>query len=217
MNTLYADSILKYFGEKKILQDISLRVKSGEIVGLLGRNGSGKSTLLKIIFGTESAETRYIKIGNKIIRNQIGQTRGIAYLPQQHFLPDIKISKLISLFCSPKNSEVIHKNLFIKKILFQKPNNLSSGELRFLEILLILYSDHEFVLLDEPFHNLSPIITDEIKAVIKSISKEKGILITDHSFRDILEISNRIYLLSDTILKPIENESQLKQLGYLKS
>lgn len=217
MSKLHIDSIIKSYGTNKILQDIFLYCETGEIVGLLGKNGSGKSTLLKIIFGTENADSKYIKIANKIIHNQHDRFKHLAYLSQHHYLPqNIKVSKLISLFCSPKNIEIIKENPSINKILFQKPRECSSGELRFLEILLILYSENEFILLDEPFPSLSPIIIEELKLMIKNISKEKGIIITDHRFQDVMEISNRIYLLSNTNLKPIENENQLKQFGYLK-
>lgn len=217
MSRLHIDSIVKNYGTSKILQDIFLYCETGEIVGLLGRNGSGKSTLLKIIFGIESAETSYIKIGNKVIQNQLDRFGRLAYLSQHHFLPqNIKVSKLISLFCSKKNIEIIKENLSIKKILSQKPRELSSGELRYLETLLILYSDNDFILLDEPFHSLSPIVVEELKLIIKNISKEKGIIITDHRFQDVMEISNRMYLLSNTSLKPIKNVNELKKFGYLK-
>lgn len=217
MSKLHVDSIVKNYGTSKVLQDIFLSCETGEIIGLLGRNGSGKSTLLKIIFGIENAETSYIKIDNKVIRNQSDRFKCLAYLSQHHFSPqNIKISKLISIFCSQENIKIINENSFIKKIISQKPRDLSSGELRLLETLLILYSDNKFILLDEPFHSLSPIIVEELKLIIKAISKEKGIIITDHRFQDVIEISNRIHLLSNGCLKIIENKDQLKQYEYLR-
>lgn len=201
---------------KKILGGIYLGVETGEIVGLLGRNGSGKSTLLKIISGNETAQTSYLKIGEKIIQNQWQRKGLIAYLPQYSFLPkNIRTEKLIPIFCSEENSEKLRNHPLIQPFLYSKIRELSGGEIRIVEILLILFSEAKFILLDEPFHSLSPKACDEIKIMIQNASKEKGIILTDHSYKNILEISDEIYLLKDTKINRIGSEKDLKFYHYL--
>lgn len=103
MNKLHVDSVTKAYNKKVVLSDVFMSCKKGEIKGLIGRNGSGKSTLLKIIFGTEIPDFKFIKIGNKVIKNVSDGRNLINYLPQDNFLPNnISIKSLINLFLSKK-------------------------------------------------------------------------------------------------------------------
>lgn len=215
MNKLHIDSITKSFGERDILKDIYLNCKTGNISGLLGRNGSGKSTLFQIIFGSIKGDTQYIKLNNTILQNQFDRKNKIAYLPQYSFLPkNIKIKNLIDLFCDKENSTKISQSEFIQPFLNETPNTLSGGELRIVEVLLIIYSKAEFILLDEPFHSLSPKVVAEIKTIIKQ-QTDKGFIISDHQYHDVLDISDDIFLLSDGYLKPIKDLTELKRFNYL--
>lgn len=215
MSKLHIDSITKSFGEKDILKDIYLSCETGTISGLLGRNGCGKSTLFQIIFGSIKGDTQYIKLNNTILQNQFDRKNRIAYLPQHSFLPkNIKIRKLIDLFCDKENSTKISQSEFIQPFLNETPNTLSGGELRIVEVLLIIYSKAEFILLDEPFHSLSPKVITEIKTIIKQ-QTNKGFIISDHQYHDVLDISDDIFLLSDGHLKPIKDLTELKRFNYL--
>lgn len=215
MSKLHIDSITKSFSEKDILKDIYLSCETGTISGLLGRNGCGKSTLFQIIFGTVKGETSYIKLNNTILKDQSDRKNRIAYLPQYSFLPrNIKIKNLIKLFCDKENSVKISRSEFIQPFLNETPNTLSGGELRIVEVLLIIYSKAEFILLDEPFHSLSPKVVTEIKTIIKQ-QTHKGFIISDHQYHDVLDISDDIFLLSDTYLKPIKDLTELKRFNYL--
>ncbi|WP_159477514.1 ATP-binding cassette domain-containing protein [Chryseobacterium sp. 18068] len=215
MSKLHIDSITKSFGEKDILKDIYLSCETGNISGLLGRNGSGKSTLFQIIFGTIKGDTQYIKFNDIILKNQSDRKNRIAYLPQHSFLPkNIKIKNLIDLFCDKENSAKISQSKFIQPFLNETPNTLSGGELRIVEVLLIIYSKAEFILLDEPFHSLSPKIITGIKTIIKQ-QTDKGFIISDHQYHDVLDISDDIFLLSDGHLKPIKDLTELKRFNYL--
>ncbi|KUJ55056.1 ATP-binding cassette domain-containing protein [Chryseobacterium aquaticum] len=216
MSKLHVDSITKSFGKQKILQDIFLSCETGEILGILGRNGSGKSTLFEIIFGTLKEETQFIKFNEIILKNQSDGKNRISYLPQNSFLPkNIKIKKLTELFCNDENAAELLNSKLIQPFINEIPRNLSGGELRILEVLLIIYSKAEFILLDEPFHSLSPKIVSEIKNLIKEQSKNKGFIISDHQFQDVLDVSNKIYLLSNSYLKPIKDLTELKRFNYL--
>jgi len=172
------DSVMKSFGIKQVLTDVFLTCGPGEILGLLGRNGAGKSTLLKIIFGSLTADQKFIKIGNKIIDGLYDTRNLVNYLPQDHFLPNhIKVTTIISLFCDKENASIIKGNALIKEMLCKKSSQLSGGEKRLLEILLIIYSNAKYILIDEPFNGIAPIYKEEIKRVIKEQSKSKGFII----------------------------------------
>lgn len=216
MSTLHIDSITKSFGEKKVLQDIFLSCETGKISGILGRNGCGKSTLFQIVFGTLKGDTQFIKLNDIILKNQFDRKNRIAYLPQYSFLPkNVKVENLIKLFCNNENYQTLKDLNIIKPLLDATPNKLSGGEVRLLETLLIIYSSAEFVLLDEPFHSLSPKMVSAVKDIIKEQSKLKGFIISDHLYQDVLEVSDEIYLLSDTYLKPIKDLTELQRFNYL--
>lgn len=216
MSKLHVDSITKSFNERKILQDIYIGCETGQIMGLLGRNGSGKSTLLKIIFGVEHGDTQFIKYDNKILKSISDRKNRISYLPQDLFLPKyIKIKNLIPLFCNQKNTELLFTSEFVQPFLDQKPKILSKGEQRIIETLMVIYSEADFILLDEPFHSLSPKVTEELKKNIRQQSSYKGFIISDHNFKDVLDISDCIYLLSGGHLKQIQDLSELQRYNYL--
>ena len=216
MNILHVDSVSKSYDNKKILSDIYLTSKKGEIVGLIGRNGSGKSTLLKIIFGIEKCDNKFIKIGDKVINNVANGRTLINYLPQENFLPNnIKIKSLINLFLPKDNRSELINNDYIKPLLHKKNQELSGGEKRIVEILLIIHSNAEFILLDEPFNGVSPIIRTYIINYIKKMKPSNGYIITDHDYENVLNLADKIMFLKDGTLKEINNRKQLVDLGYL--
>ncbi len=215
MCNLYVDSLTKSFGNKQLLTDVYLTCRRGEIVGLLGRNGVGKSTLLQIIFGLSSADSKFVKVGDKRLENLFDSKYLIGYLPDKHFLPNnVKIATLINIICDEKNQKRLKVNTLINSCLNKYHNQLSGGERRIIEIFLILYSKNKFILLDEPFKGIDPLHKNEITSIIKELSKEKGIIITDHDYRTVLEISNKILLLKDGGLRHISNPGELNIYGF---
>ncbi|MCD1118318.1 ATP-binding cassette domain-containing protein [Chryseobacterium turcicum] len=216
MSILHIDNITKSFGEKDILKDIYLSCETGKTSGILGRNGCGKSTLFQIIFGTVKGNTQYIKFDNTILKTQFERKNKIAYLPQHSFLPkNIKIKNLINLFCDKENSRKISDLALIHPFFNETPTTLSGGELRIVEALLIIYSKAEFILLDEPFHSLSPKIISKLKTIIKQQTEQKGFIISDHQYHDVLDISDNIFLLSEGYLRPVKDLTELKRFNYL--
>ncbi|WP_100075039.1 ATP-binding cassette domain-containing protein [Chryseobacterium camelliae] len=216
MSLLHIDSITKTYGEKRILQDIYIRSETGKVTGILGINGSGKSTLLKIISGQEKGDTGFIRMDDHVIRNQKDRAGRIAYLPQYSFIPKrIKIKRLIPLFCGRENAETLSATGLIQPFLNEVPGNLSTGEKRIAEALLILYSDSRFILLDEPFSGLSPKVTAELQKIIKEQSTQKGIMISDHHFQEVWDVSDHVYLMSRGSLKPVRDFSELQKNKYL--
>lgn len=216
MNILHIDSITKSYGDKIILSDVFLSCKIGEIKGLIGRNGSGKSTLLKIVFGTEKAEFKFVRIGNKIIVNISDGRNLINYLPQDNFLPNnISVKLLINLFLDKENRKIVLENEYVVPLLKKRNQNLSGGEKRIIEILLIVHSNADYILLDEPFNGVSPIIRDYIIEYIRKMKSSKGFIITDHDYENVLNLADKIAYLQNGFLKEINNKSELVELGYL--
>lgn len=193
MSSLHIDSITKSFNEKKILQDVYLSCETCKIISILGRNGCGKSTLFQIIFGTLKGDTQYIKFNDTILKNQFDRKNRIAYLPQYSYLPkNVKVENLIKLFCNKENFQKLKNLNLIKPFLNETVRMLSAGEVRLLEVLLIIYSSTEIVLLDEPFHSLSPKIVSIVKDLIKEQSQFKGFIISDHLYQDVLDVSDEV-------------------------
>lgn len=216
MSKLHTDSVIKSYNIKQVLTDVYISCEKGEIVGLLGRNGSGKSTLLKIIFGSLPAERKFVKIGDKIITGVYDNRKLVKYLPQESFLPNhLKIKTMIELFCDEINADIVKNHELIRPMLNKKSKQLSGGEKRLLEILLIINSDSTYTLIDEPFNGLAPVYLEGIKEMIREQSKNKGFIITDHNYRSILDVATRIVLLHDGGTKTIKSLDELKYWGYI--
>ncbi len=213
MKGLHVDSVVKYFNTTKVLSDIYLSCQPGEITGILGRNGSGKSTLLKIIFGSMSAEHAYVKIDGKVILNREKRPSEIAYLYQDSFLPvHLKINTILRLMTI--NHLASHP--VVKPILNSAVGEISGGEVRYLEILFILNRPVPYIILDEPFNGLSPLLKEEVKGIILSAARSgKGIILTDHDYRNVLEIATQKYIMRNGVLKPFDDPEELRPLGYL--
>ena len=216
-NILEIDSIIKRYNDKQILSDIYLKLKTGDIIGLLGRNGSGKSTLLKIIFGIEPSESKFIKVNDKVLFKDKDVITHISYLDQQNFLPkNLGTNKIISLSVNKKRLDEFCNDSLIKQIYFLKTRQLSGGELRYLEVKLLLFNESKFILLDEPFSGLSPLNIEIISNLIIKNTFQKGIIMTDHNYREILNICSKIYLLKNGKNYLIKNTNELLEHGYIK-
>jgi ABC-type multidrug transport system ATPase subunit len=217
MLTLKVDSVQLAFNDRKILQDVYLNCNQGEVIGLLGRNGSGKSSLLKIIFGTLIPSYKYVSIADVFIHYGYLNNR-IAYLSQDSYLPrGIKISSLATMLVDNQYWDDFANLDIYKNHHHKKPEQLSGGELRQLEMLMILYSKADFILLDEPFTHVTPVQAQYFKEIIKSIAKTKGIIITDHQYYNVLDISDRIILLTDGCTKHINTIDDLVTYNYLSN
>lgn len=215
---LQLHTVRKSFGKKAILKDVSFTLAQGEIISLFGRNGSGKSTLLKILFGTLKANAIQLQIDGKVISpKEIIPKQLIGYLPQDHFLPKhLKVRDVIPLFHEDgDDQDRIFRAPFVEKIAARKIGTLSLGELRYLELLLVAHLEHPFLLLDEPFSMIEPLYKEAIKSFLLSLKAKKGILLTDHYYRDVLDISDHHMVIVDGISQTAENIDDLKKLGYL--
>ncbi|MWB93519.1 ATP-binding cassette domain-containing protein [Flavobacterium sp. GA093] len=215
---LEVDGIQKKYNERSILSDIYLKCETGEIVGLLGRNGSGKSTLLKVIFGIVPAPNKCIRIDGVSKNNTNALFKEVNYLHQDHFTPNhLSVQRAISLSIDKQKRDVFSKDEFISPLLKKKIRHLSTGELRYLEIKTILFNSSKFVLLDEPYNGLSPLMIEMVNEMIRSNAENKGIIITDHNYENVMRISTRLLLIKEGKVHNINKKAELVEKGYLTS
>jgi ABC-type multidrug transport system ATPase subunit len=215
-NRFEADSIRKAFGEKQVLTDVYLSCQTGDIIGLLGRNGSGKSTLLKILFGTLYTDYKHISINGEFLVQPFKQTGLISFLHQDNFLPrSMSVKKVLQLFDHKIDYSEFIKDQVLLKVLNTKIGNLSGGESRYLEIKLILNLESKFVFLDEPFNGISPVHIDIIKDMIIKQADNKGIVLTDHDYRNVLDVANKYMILFDGGIKILKSKEEFIYWGYL--
>jgi len=214
---LEIDSIRKQYDNKPIVTDVYLKCETGNVIGLLGRNGSGKSTLLKIVFGIIVAEYKFIRIDG-IIKNKRSQLlHDISYLPQENFIPNtFSVKKAIFLTIQKQNQIVFYDDEMIQSLKNKKIQELSGGELRYLEIKLILCSPAKFVLLDEPYSGLSPILISKVNTLIQEKSLEKGIIMTDHNYENVINVSSQLVLMKDGKTYNLKDKQELIDKDYLK-
>lgn len=214
---LEVDSVIKRYDDKLIVSDVYLRCEIGNIIGLLGRNGSGKSTLMKIIFGVVHAETKFIRIDGKV-KNKVSQLMNeVSYLSQDNFIPqNLTVKKAIDLSIEKSVRIDFYLDDMISPVLNNKICQLSGGELRYLEIKLILSKSSNFILLDEPYNGLSPIMIEKVNDLIIENSKNKGIIITDHSYENVIKISTKLILIKEGKTHHLKDKKELIEKGYLR-
>lgn len=214
---LEVDSVLKSFGDRTILADVYLCCRPGDVIGLFGRNGTGKSTLFNIIFGTLKGDRSFVRIDGKVMTGAAYESKQIAYLPQFDFLPGyLTVREVVKLYIPREDWNKFLGERFLFKIRDSKIAHLSGGEIRYLEIKLILYGKAPYVLLDEPFNGLSPVAAEEVRLHIAEASRTKGIILSDHNFREVHKAVNRIMLLHDCYLKEVKEKEELIPYGYYR-
>ena len=211
MRLLEVNNLTKSYGSKAVVKDVSLAVRRGEVVGLLGPNGAGKTTTFYMVVGIVPPDKGRISFDNQNITYMPIHIRarfGIGYLSQEpsvfrkltveenimavlETLPMTKVERLTRL-------DELLKELNITYLRKNKAYTLSGGETRRLEITRALVTNPSFLLLDEPFSGIDPIVVGEAKEIISELrNKGLGILITDHNVRETLSITDRAYLISE--------------------
>jgi ABC-type lipopolysaccharide export system ATPase subunit len=213
---LEIDSVIKSFSDRQILTDIYLKCETGDVIGILGRNGTGKSTLLKILFGVLPADRKFIRLNGKVFNQPYTSANTICYLPQHDFLPSqLSVKKVVTLYVPKIQVHSFLDDIILGPLAYNKIGRLSGGELRYLEIKLLLNTASKFVLLDEPFNGVSPIMIDTIKELINEKAITKGIILTDHDYRNVLDVATRYYLIFDGGIRAMKDKTELVKWGYL--
>ncbi len=208
---LSAHNLIKKFGKRAVVNDVSLNVKQGEVVGLLGPNGAGKTTTFYMIVGMINPNSGKVELDEKDITGKAMYKRshlGISYLPQEASIfrkltVENNIKSILQLQSMQRKErkqrlEELLESFGIQHIRKSKGYMLSGGERRRCEIARALASDPKFILLDEPFAGIDPIAVEDImNMVIKLKEQGIGVLITDHNVHETLSITDRAYILID--------------------
>lgn len=209
---LAAKALRKHYGNKVAVEDVSLHINSGEIVGLLGPNGAGKTTCFYMIVGLIKADAGAITLDEQILTDAPMHLRaraGIGYLPQEASVfrklsTEDNIRAILQLRKDLRKSQrqerlqTLLAEFHLEKVAKVLGERLSGGERRRLEIARALASEPSFILLDEPFAGVDPISVGDIQSEIRDLAQRNiGILITDHSVQETLDICDRAYIVHD--------------------
>ncbi|MCX5748830.1 MAG: LPS export ABC transporter ATP-binding protein [Candidatus Saganbacteria bacterium] len=205
-----AEKLVKSYGSKKVVDEVSIDVKQGEVVGLLGPNGAGKTTSFYMVVGLAKPDSGHVYLeGNEITYMPMHKRAqmGLGYLPQeQSIFKKLTVEENIIMLWEatgkvkkedyqPKLDTVLDE-LGVKHLRHNRCYQLSGGEARRVEIARALAMEPMFLLLDEPFTGIDPITVSELQKIIIYLkNKGLGILITDHNVRETLAIVDRAYII----------------------
>ena len=204
-------SLVKAYGKREVVRDVSIEVNSGEVVGLLGPNGAGKTTTFYMIVGLVPVSKGVVSFNNQDITKKAMYKRarmGIGYLPQEaSVFRKLTVKENIQAIVETlgvsrsEQKNLIEKHLqelSLEHVATQRAFTLSGGERRRLEITRALITNPKFLLMDEPFSGVDPISVNEVQSIVLSLKQKGiGILITDHNVRETLKIVDRAYMLYD--------------------
>ena len=212
MSQLIAQNLAKKYSQRYVINDVSLKISEGEIVGLLGPNGAGKTTCFYMIAGLINADHGKIYLNRKEITNSpihIRANLGLGYLPQEssifkkltvyeNIMAILETQKKLSKKQRLEKCDSLLNEFKIEHIRNSIGITLSGGERRRVEIARSLAINPKFILLDEPFAGVDPISVNDIRSIIKQLKEKNiGILITDHNVRETLSICERAYIIGE--------------------
>lgn len=211
VRSLAAHGVRKTYGSRRVVDDVSLSVDQGEVVGLLGANGAGKTTTFYMMVGLERTEHGNIRLNGEDVTSLPMYLRarlGLGYLPQepsifrkltaeQNILAVLETMKMSREARFARLEELLEEFgvTHVRKI---RGDALSGGERRRVEIARCLATEPQYILLDEPFAGIDPLAIDDIREIILYLRKQGiGILITDHNVRETLGITDRAYIMAE--------------------
>ena len=228
------ENISKSIGSKLLFKNISFDLPKNKIIGLLGANGAGKTSVFKAISGLSKIDSGKIKFYDENLHLMTLEERsnaGLNYVPQENSLfDDLSLKENLEAIVELRFKEISSdkskqiENLLDLMKLTDKANTkskfLSGGEKRKTEILRAILLDSKIILLDEPFAGVDPISVEEIIKILKNFKKDLGIFISDHNFRDVINVCDEIILLNQGELllqgtpNQVKNNSLAKKLYF---
>ena len=212
MSILSARRLAKRYGNRLVVDDVSVTVRSGQIVGLLGPNGAGKTTSFYMIIGLVAGDAGTVHLDEDDLTDRpihIRARAGLGYLPQEpsifrhlsvreNVMAILETRPGLSSADRERRLEMLLGELQVSHLAAQRGDSLSGGERRRVEIARSLATEPRFMLLDEPFAGVDPISIVDIQQIITYLSNRGiGILITDHNVRDTLGICDRAYIVNE--------------------
>ena len=211
MSELIVENLRKRYKARTVVQDISLQLNSGEVVGLLGPNGAGKTTSFYMMVGLVPLDAGRILLDGRDLSRlpiHLRARLGLSYLPQEpsifrkmtvaeNILAILQLQKLSAEEMQEQLEALLHE-LHIPHIRNSLAVSLSGGERRRVEIARCLATNPRFILLDEPFAGIDPIAVLDIQKIIRFLTERNiGVLITDHNVRETLGICDRAYIVNE--------------------
>jgi len=214
MMRLKVENVEKSYRSRKAVDNVSITVNQGEVVGVLGPNGAGKTTIFSIIIGILKPSAGRVFLGDTEITHLPTYKRarlGLCYLPQEpSIFRKLTVEENIMAILEFQPMTSYERNDALKRLIRelnithlagQPANTLSGGERRRVEIARALASDPAFIFLDEPFAGIDPIsIIDLQQIIIQLKTKNIGVLITDHNVQNTLEVCDRVYILKEGVI-----------------
>ncbi|AHN25126.1 LPS export ABC transporter ATP-binding protein [Gilliamella apicola] len=231
MSILKAENLAKIYKKRRVVEDVSLTVNSGEIVGLLGPNGAGKTTTFYMVVGIVTLNAGKIFLDDhdiSILPLHERAQKGIGYLPQEaSIFRKLSVIDNIMAILETRNdidksekiarAEELLEEFHITHIRDSIGQSLSGGERRRVEIARALAANPKFILLDEPFAGVDPISVIDIKNIIKHLrDRGLGVLITDHNVRETLDVCERAYIVNKGHLIAEGTPSDILSNEYVK-
>jgi lipopolysaccharide export system ATP-binding protein len=211
MSRLEAKKLVKSYGSRVVVNNVDIRIRSGEIIGLLGRNGAGKTTIFQMIVGLIKPDSGHIILDGKEISQAPTNKRaltGLTYLPQENsvFLKlsvenNLRLALELQPYSKEEREEIIRdllEEFGLLPLAKQSAHSLSGGERRRLEICRALVLKPKFLLLDEPFTGIDPLTILELqKILVRLKNKDIGVLLSDHNVRDTFKIAGRATIIDE--------------------
>jgi lipopolysaccharide export system ATP-binding protein len=211
MTVLAVKDLMKSYGGRRVVNNVSLQLESGEVVGLLGPNGAGKTTTFYMTIGLIRADSGHIFLDGEDISNypmHVRARRGVGYLPQEtsvfrKLTVRQNIEAVLELLPISRQereerTDRLLEELGIRHLSGQKANVLSGGERRRLEISRALSTNPSFILLDEPFAGIDPLAVADIKNIVGHLKQRGiGVLISDHNVRETLGVCDKAFIMVD--------------------
>lgn len=215
-HTLEVDGVQLSFGGRHILGSVYLKVSTGRVAGLLGRNGSGKSCLMRIIHGSLDIPDKSVRIDGRWVAH--AYRHGVMYAPQHGFTPGGRVVQNVLRDYGVDFESFAERFPAMERHRHSPVAILSGGERRILEVFTVLASSwSRFCLLDEPFSQVSPLHAGVLKNLIGEAARAgKGVLVSDHLWRDICEVSDDVYMIAARAVRPVLSHEDLRKFGYIR-
>lgn len=216
INRMLVDSVHLEFGKLTVLQSTFVTSERGKVTGVLGRNGTGKSCLFKCIMGGIKPQNIFVRFNDEQSTDYGHIGDRVKYLPQNLFMPPrMTLDEAFRLYDVEYDGLVSFDPKFHT---FQKKQfrELSGGEARVAEMFIIIKSPSDFCILDEPFSNIAPIHVEKMQSLIREEKANKGIIVSDHLYEAIIQVSDNLFLLRDGYTFPVRSREDLIRHGYIR-
>ena len=215
VNRLLVDSVHLEFDKLQVLQSAFITAQTGRVTGVLGRNGCGKSCLFKCIMGGIKPQNIFVRFNDEPETDYAHIGKRVKYLPQNVFMPvNITLGEAFDLYGVDYDGLVAFDNKF-HTYERMTSGQLSGGEVRIAEMYMVLNSEAEFCILDEPFSNVAPKYVEMMQQLIQQHKATKGIIISDHMYEQVMDITDDLFLLRDGYTFHIKCREDLIHHGYI--